>query len=82
MSAIFELEIKYVEDNKSNVVIKVGNNVLESKQALGANELAELQELITFGNQTFKRNDRVKNIATKPACMHGTLPHLIHLDSE
>ena len=55
MSFIFQLEIERIEDDQSRVIIKVGDVELESKEALNAAELAELQEHIAFCNQKFNR---------------------------
>ncbi len=53
MNSIFQLEISHVENDCSYVVIKIGDDVLESKQALSAKEVVELQKHINFCNQKF-----------------------------
>lgn len=55
LNSIFQLEIERVEDDRSHVVIKIGDDVLESKQALSAKEVVELQKHIDFCNQILKR---------------------------
>lgn len=55
MNPIFQFEIKSVEADKSLVIIKVGDVELESKQALCASELSELQKHIAFCNKSFHR---------------------------
>jgi hypothetical protein len=55
VNPIFQLEISQVENNKSLALIKIGDDILESKQELDANEIAKLQEHIAFCNQVFSR---------------------------
>ena len=55
MNSIFQLEIEGIEDDKSRVIIKVGDVELVSEQTFNATELAELQKHIAFCNQKFNR---------------------------